>query len=655
MDREQAIEELKGYLKDYVDGITTTSRKAGRGMYTCPLCGSGTGRSKTGAFSLDPATNYTRWKCFACQKQGDIFDLIGIMENLPDHTAQLERAANIFGMHLDGRPEYQKPAKSGQYEPPAEKVDYTSFFLQAHANITATDYPQQRGLSMEIISRFKLGYVAEWKHPKAPASAPTTPRLIIPTGKHSYLARDTRQDIPENQKQYSKQKVGSMQIFNRRALQNATQPIFVVEGELDALSILDVGGEAVALGSTSGVRALLEAVKQHRPEHPMMIALDNDGRGQEAADKLTEGLQQLGIFFYRCNPCGQYKDANEALQNDRDGLRNAVAQSVAVAQAEKDREREAARQRYMENSAASHLQDFQDGIKASVNTRPIPTGFFYLDKKLDGGLYEGLYIVGAISSLGKTTLIMQIADQIAKSGQDVLIFSLEMARSELMARSISRHTFQLTESKGIEQEAAKTTRGITCGARYSSYSNLERELISEAVAAYASYAGHIFIHEGVGNIGVEQVRAAVVEHIRHTGTAPVVIIDYLQILAPADTRQTDKQNTDFAVMELKRISRDHKIPVIGISSFNRANYSESVNMGAFKESGAIEYSSDVLIALQFKVEGKRTNESIEAAAGESIRRVELHILKNRNGTRTGKYPLLYEYQAMFNHYKEMPQ
>ena len=54
------------------------------------------------------------------------------------------------------------------------------------------------------------------------------------------------------------------------------------------------------------------------------------------------------------------------------------------------------------------------------------------------------------------------------------------------------------------------------------------------------------------------------------GTNPVVIIDYLQILAPTDIRATDKQNTDKAVLELKRISRDYSVPIIGISSFIQA-------------------------------------------------------------------------------------
>ena len=130
---------------------------------------------------------------------------------------------------------------------------------------------------------------------------------------------------------------------------------------------------------------------------------------------------------------------------------------------------------------------------------------------------------------------------------------------------------------------------------------------------------------------------------------PVVVIDYIQILAPYNDRATDKQNTDKAVMELKRISRDYKTPVIGISSFNRANYSVPVTMEAFKESGAIEYSSDVLIGLQLKGAGQKDFDANQAKR-KVPREVELVILKNRNG-RTGDI-IDYNYYPLFNYFTE---
>lgn len=282
---------------------------------------------------------------------------------------------------------------------------------------------------------------------------------------------------------------------------------------------------------------------------------------------------------------------------------------------------------------------FIDGIADSVNTPYISTGFNKLDDVLDGGLYEGLYIVGAISSLGKTTLITQIADQIAQGGHDVLIFSLEMARAEIMAKSISRHTLQQVLNNGGDIRNAKTTRGITTGKRYENYSKTERELINGAIVAYNQYAEHIYISEGIGDIGAEQIRETVKQHIIFTGNTPVVVIDYLQILAPYSERATDKQNTDKTVMELKRISRDYKTPVIGISSFNRAN----------KESGAIEYSSDVLIGLQLKGAGNKGFD-VNEAKKKIPREIELVILKNRNGSTGDK--LGFKYYSPFNYFEE---
>lgn len=660
MERQDAREQLKGYLRNYVESVTQKSK--GANLYVCPLCGSGTGKSGTGAFSIK---NGTSWKCFSCNAGGDIFDLYGAINGTTDHNEQLRGLSEMYGIQVasyrstaqeDFSPEYQKHAKNERYThnsihtsvytqaDPPQQTDYTDFFLQAHKAVEQTDYWKRRGLSKETVDRFKLGYVAEWRHPKAP-KAPTSPRLIIPTSPYSYLARDTRETIPEEQRAYSKSKVGSIQLFNKKALQTATKPIFIVEGELDALSIIEVGGEAVALGTTTKSKALIELLKAQAPAQALIIALDNDEAGQRASRELTEGLQGLNIPCYSFNPCGQYKDANEALQRDREAL------TIAVEEAEhlQDEEAQAQKEAYLKNSTAHYLQSFVNGIADSVDTPYIPTGFKRLDSVLDGGLYEGLYIVGAISSLGKTTIITQIADQIAQAGTDVLIFSLEMARAEIMAKSISRHTLQSVLATGGDIRNAKTARGITTGKRYIDYSQTERDLINSSIMEYSKYAQNIYISEGVGDIGAEQIRETVQKHILFTGKTPVVIIDYLQILAPYSERATDKQNTDKAVMELKRISRDYKTPVIGISSFNRANYKEAVTMEAFKESGAIEYSSDILIGLQLKGAGKKDFDANEAKRKDP-REIELVILKNRNG-RTGD-SLSFNFYPLFNYFEE---
>lgn len=647
MDRQTATEAIKERLTDYVEGITERSKKGNKKAFVCPLCGSGTGKSGTGAFTITPEGN--SWKCFACDKGGDTLDLIGYVEGIDDYNSKLTRAGELFNLDIDMATEYQNQSKSGQVADTHSSIhtsvdgNYIEFYKKANSNIGNTTYAKDRGLSDSILSRFKIGFVEDWKHPNAPENVTGSPRLIIPVTQTSYLARDTRKDIPEYQKQYAKTKVGGSNIFNGRAfIEHGDRPIFVVEGEIDALSIMEVGGLAIGLGSTSNTKKLAELVKGKELARPLILALDNDPRGKKAQEQL-EGFLQAQKTPYTVAKLteGTAKDPNEMLVHDRVAFEKLVEEAVKNARDDKEK--------YLETSTDNYIQQFLNGITESVNTPSISTGFKLLDEALDGGFYEGLYIVGAISSLGKTTLVTQIADQIASKGHDVLIFSLEMARSEIMAKSISRHTVMEVLQSGGNMSDAKTVRGITAGARYAKYSQAERELIKQSVTAYSGYAKHIYITEGVGDLGVNQIRQTVEKHARYTGNTPLVIVDYLQILAPTNERATDKQNTDKAVMELKRISRDFKTPVIGISSFNRDNYEKSVSMQSFKESGAIEYSSDILIGLQLKGAGEKDFDPTEAKKKDP-REIELVILKNRNGKTGVKVP--FEFYPMFNYFVE---
>lgn len=648
MDRQTATEAVKERLTEYVESITDHSRKGNKKAYVCPLCGSGTGRNATGAFTITPDGN--SWKCFACDKGGDTLDLIGYVEGIDDYNSKLKRAGELFNVTIDTPArEYQNQDKTAQNTDTHNSIhtqtngNYLAFYKQANDNIRATNYPEKRGLSKAILDRFKIGYVENWKHPNAPENVTGSPRLIIPVTQTSYLARDTRDNIPDYQKQYAKTKVGGSDIFNGRAfIDDLDKPIFIVEGEIDALSIMEVGGVAVALGSTSNAKKLAGMVRDKQLERPLILALDNDSRGRKTQAEL-EGLLQAQKTPYTVAVLteGAVKDPNEMLVKNKEAFTARVEDAIKNARDDKEK--------YLETSTDNYIQDFLNGIADSVNTPSISTGFPILDKCLDGGFYEGLYIVGAISSLGKTTLVTQIADQVASRGHDVLIFSLEMARAEIMAKSISRHTVMEVLQTGGEMKNAKTVRGITAGNRYEKYSNTERELIKNAVQTYSGYAKHIYITEGVGDLGVNQIRATVEKHTRYTGNTPLVIVDYLQILAPANERATDKQNTDKAVMELKRISRDFKTPVIGISSFNRDNYNNAVSMQAFKESGAIEYSSDILIGLQLKGAGQKDFDATEAKS-KSPREIELVILKNRNGKTGNKVP--FEFYPMFNYFVE---
>lgn len=641
-------EEARHYLTEYVRSITPKSKG---NQYVCPLCGSGTGKNKTGAFSIED--NGTNWKCFSCGEGGDVFDLVGKMNHLEGYRDQLKWLENWKSVSIESDKTNETAPRQ---VPKSQPKDYTKYFLEANRRLKDTDY--HRGISMETLDRFNVGYDPSWRHEKAPEYVKATPRLIIPTSSESYIARDTREQIPESQKQYAKSKTGSVHIFNMENAKRSTQPVFIVEGELDALSIIDVGGEAIALGSTSMVNGFLENANYFDTDF-FIIALDNDEAGTKAKEQLAAGLKERHIHYWDKNPVIGYKDANEMLQANRQGLQANVEQiyeSIRKAQLEQE---EAEREAYRKSSAENYLEEFQKEVRDSANRNIYATGFQRLDYLLDGGLYEGLYIIGAISSLGKTTLVMQIADQVAKQGCDVLYFTLEMSRMRIMARSISRHTAEYCLDNG-NMANAKTARGVMDGRRYAGYTDLygkehaaysdaERLTIKEAMKSYAEYAGHLYIIEGNGELDADDVERRIEQHIHFTGRTPLVIIDYLQILAPHDPKASDKQNTDYTVRALAKMIRLYRLPIIAISSFNRSNYNESVSMAAFKESGLIEYGADVLIGLQFQGAGTKDFD-VDKAKSRDPREVELIILKNRDG-QTGSKDY-FNYYPKFNLFRE---
>ena len=79
-----------------------------------------------------------------------------------------------------------------------------------------------------------------------------------------------------------------------------------------------------------------------------------------------------------------------------------------------------------EEKVKGTLELMRGKIEAGNAPTIISTGFPHLDEKIDGGLRAGLYVIGAISSLGKTSFCIQLADNIAKAGKPVLFVSLEM-------------------------------------------------------------------------------------------------------------------------------------------------------------------------------------------------------------------------------------
>ena len=292
------------------------------------------------------------------------------MEHIDSAADQLKYAADKFNIQLDTYTPKQtdKPA-----EAPKQTVkDYTSFYRDCCRNREKTDYLIKRGIPYDLQEKYWIGYCEDWKSPTALAAGKTPPpsgRIIIPTSPTSYIARAIDDSNP-----YAKMKEGNVVPFNHKGILEAETPIYLVEGEIDALSILLAGAEAVGLGSINMaenfVRDYIEPIKE-KITQPFIVAFDNDGKEQtkKAQEKLLEGLLGLDLIAIEYNPCGEYKDANEALVKApapfECDVREGIEKARAAVKAKEEEEKEEYKSLYNSGS-------FLSGFLETIQHNPTP-------------------------------------------------------------------------------------------------------------------------------------------------------------------------------------------------------------------------------------------------------------------------------------------
>lgn len=297
----ETIERLKPFLLDYVQEITELSRNGSRNQYICPLCNSGKGSHRSGAFTVYPDTN--SYHCFACDANGDIFNLYGEVNHISDFKAIVNELKAKYNTS-SSQPIRQKkqPIKSTEQR---EEKDYTKFFAVAEQHLQETDYLTKRGLSIDTQRKFRCGYTPNFMY----KSNQTTPAIIIPTANTSFMWRSTTENI--------KQKRGTTHILNSVAL---TAPYcFVVEGEIDCMSVDECGFACIGLGSTSNIRKIFDFDISNTV---LIIALDNDKAGCKATIELEKLCKEHRTPYITApqDIWSDCKDANELLVSDRETL-----------------------------------------------------------------------------------------------------------------------------------------------------------------------------------------------------------------------------------------------------------------------------------------------------------------------------------------------
>lgn len=651
-DRFAELKEIAS-LREYVK---TNLKASKHGKFCCPLCGSGThrGEQSDGAFTVMP--DGMKWRCHVCKESGDIFDLAGIVNGCEgDKMAQLKAVAAFCGVEIDQMGnQSEKPLErpriddrgsqgvSGMFcsdepvtnEQAIERKAAAQYFEQMRGNVSDPEclsFLSGRGITEDDAKRVGIGY------------DPSRKKVLMPWKgcPWYYVERDItgKAAIRVSNTTF---KVGPKPLYNRKAAEDGG--VFViVEGPFDAVSCELCGVPAIALGtnhlSACNMTELLEAIGPHADRCAALLMLDNDSAGELGTLELSKSLEDAGVACVdlRCMlDVKSDKDPSEWFARDREEFGESIKRAVEDARGNIERIREESFRRSLASLNMRDPADVARGILAfDYCEEPTPTGIVGLDKCLDGGLRSGLHVIGAQSSMGKTTLSIQIGDFIAEHGRPVLFVTIEQSAREIVSKSLSRIARQ-------QSGEVITCTEMSSRKRRDAWGEIRSKAFEDAIRYYEErIAPRLYIYEGTTRPTVKAVESAARKIADRCGVVPVVFIDYLQLLAKYSPTSSDKETTDENVMQLRIMAKELSCPIWAVSSLNRDSYSGSISMDSYKESGAIEYGADVLIGVQPYGFGEFTGNSKQKAAKDMAyhkstveRDCELNVLKNRLGSTT---------------------
>jgi len=241
----------------------------------------------------------------------------------------------------------------------------------------------------------------------------------------------------------------------------------------------------------------------------------------------------------------------------------------------------------------------------------VPTGFVDLDEMTSGLQPSDLVLVAARPSMGKTSLVLNIAQHIGtQTEMTVGFFSLEMSKEQLFMR-------MLTSEARIDAHRFR-----------SGYLN-EKDYgrLSHALGTLAE--ARVFIDD-TASIGVLEMRAKArrlqAEHGLH-----LLIIDYIQLMQGRGRFESRQQELASISRSLKGLAKELKIPIVALSQLSRAPETRSDHrpqLSDLRESGALEQDADLVMFIfreeQYRTEDGQPNQQAEGVA-------EIIVGKQRNG------------------------
>ena len=252
------------------------------------------------------------------------------------------------------------------------------------------------------------------------------------------------------------------------------------------------------------------------------------------------------------------------------------------------------------------LDKIEMASKTKGNVTGIPTGFIDLDYKTAGFQPSDLILVAARPSMGKTALVLNIAQHMAfREDVTVAVFSLEMSKEQLVNRLIS------LESR-VDSQSIRT-------------GNLTDEDWSKLIeGAGVIGKSHLIIDDTPG-ISVTELRSKC-RKFKMEHNLGIIIIDYLQLMTGSKHSESRQQEISDISRSLKAVARELNVPVVALSQLSRAVEQRPDHrpmLSDLRESGAIEQDADVVMFIY------RDDYYNKDTAKPNV--AEIIIAKQRNG------------------------
>lgn len=275
------------------------------------------------------------------------------------------------------------------------------------------------------------------------------------------------------------------------------------------------------------------------------------------------------------------------------------------------------------NSMSAYLANrFRTDMKRSSSG--VMTGYSNIDDDVHG-LQPGIYVLAAAPSIGKTTFVIQMAEQMAQLGSHVVVISMEHNHEQVAAQGLARRLYRL----GYDGTSRDVVQGL-----------VDADALDAAISQYEEDVGdRLNVVSGI--YSAAEIVDYVEQYTVQMSTTPVLIIDYLQYMKP-DSAGTTREQIDDGLQTLKDYSLKRDMTIIAVSSVSRTFYYVPVSMDSMKETGGCEYSAHVVWGLQLDGVGEidetargsvaaRQVQLVDSLKAAAPRKMELVVIKDKMG------------------------